>query len=135
MKKTVILTAALVLAGTGLVNASPLTYRPINPSFGGNPFNSDHLLQLAEIQRQFENDDDPFSRDPIQDFTDTLQRRLLSELSRDITDAIFGENAAENGTFTVEGTTISFERVGDQVLVTISDGDTTTTITLPVTQF
>jgi len=137
--KIMLATAALTAVGAltaipaGEAAAQDMVYRPKNPSFGGNPFNSDHLRALAEIQRQAERR--RFDTDPIDDFSDTLQRRLLSELARDITDAIFGENPQEEGTFTIEGLIVSFRRIGGQVEVTIDDGETRTTISLPSTQF
>ncbi len=30
-----------------------IVYTPVNPSFGGNPFNSSHLQSLATSQKQF----------------------------------------------------------------------------------
>jgi len=35
--------------------AGDLTYTPVNPNFGGNPFNGTPLLQSADVQRQFTN--------------------------------------------------------------------------------
>ncbi|SDG09569.1 curli production assembly/transport component CsgF [Limimonas halophila] len=125
--------AALLIAGSA--GASPLTYRPINPSFGGNPFNSDHLLATAQQQKQFEESRRSFQRDPIADFTADLERRLLSEVARDITGAIFGENPQDSGQFEVGGTTINFERIGDEVLINLTDGASETSITLPAPQF
>ncbi len=125
--------AALLIAGSA--GASPLVYRPVNPAFGGNPFNSDHLLATAQQQKQFEESRPGFERDPIADFTASLERRLLSEVSRDITDAIFGENPQDSGQFAVGGTTINFERIGDEVLINLTDGASETSITLPAPQF
>ncbi len=45
----------LCLAGAlpaGAVAASELIYRPINPSFGGNPNMSSHLINLAQLQNK-----------------------------------------------------------------------------------
>lgn len=43
----------LVAAGVGIgtASASELRYTPINPSFGGNPFNGTFLLDVAREQR------------------------------------------------------------------------------------
>jgi curli production assembly/transport component CsgF len=40
-----------VLAIATSANAQDLTYTPINPSFGGNAFNSSHLLGVAGAQK------------------------------------------------------------------------------------
>lgn len=54
-----ILTWCATLAGCALLlahssaTAGDLVYQPVNPSFGGFPGNSAHLLNLADIQNQF----------------------------------------------------------------------------------
>lgn len=49
---TVILTAAATALAGG-AGAAELVYRPLNPSFGGNPNYSGHLIGLAQIQNQY----------------------------------------------------------------------------------
>ena len=47
--------AALLLAGAMAVpaGAGDLVYTPINPAFGGQPFNHNFLVGTAQIQNQF----------------------------------------------------------------------------------
>ncbi len=120
---------------SGAAHAGELVYRPISPSFGGNPFISSNQLAVANIENRFVEEPQSFQSDPLDDFTDSIQRRILSELSRDITDAIFGDNAEESGVFEIEGTIISFETVGDEINIAITD-DTgaSTSITVPSIQ-
>jgi len=111
----------------GSASSQDLVYQPINPSFGGDPFNSAHLLGIANIDRP----DPPASEDPFSDsFEDTqadffvrqLESRILSRLSADITDAIFGPDADPSGTFAFDDTTIAFETLLDgTVLIQITD--------------
>ncbi len=131
------LTMGLAIVTVQQAGAGQLVYKPISPNFGGNPFMASPLLAEAQLQNRFEDSGSSFSpSDPIDDFADTLQRRLLSELSRDITDAIFGEDAQESGSFQVEDTLIEFEQVGDQIQVTIEGGDgSSTSISLPTPSF
>lgn len=120
------------------VDASELVYRPVNPSFGGNPFNGQYLLNNATLQNQHLDDDSSRPRrDPLAEFTRTLQRRLLSNLASQITDAIFGEEAADSGSFTVGDTSIDFQRDGDVVVLQIVDAATgnETVIEVPAPQF
>jgi len=122
----------------GPAEGSELRYTPVNPNFGGNPFNGQYLLNSATLQNQYLDDDSGRRRrDPLADFTNTLQRRLLSSLASDITDAIFGEDAEDSGNITVGDTTIDWDRVGDQVVLLISDAATgnETQIELPVPEF
>jgi curli production assembly/transport component CsgF len=116
--------------------AQDLIYRPINPSFGGDPFNSSHLLSLAEQQNDF--DDRGFTPlDPQQQFAASLERRILSRTSQEITERIFGEDPQQSGEFEVGDQQISFEQVGDQVDITLLDLETgaTTSLTVPTPRF
>jgi curli production assembly/transport component CsgF len=117
------------------VHASELIYTPINPAFGGSPSNKDFLLSTAEAQnkprKRDEKRNDPFNRDPLTEFSSTLQTRLLSSLSDKITQSIYGPNAGNDGVFTVDNTTVAYQRVGSVIKLTLSDGIRTTSISLP----
>ena len=43
----------LALTVSMTASASELIYRPTNPSFGGNPLNSSHLLGTANAQNDY----------------------------------------------------------------------------------
>jgi curli production assembly/transport component CsgF len=114
--------------------AQDLTYQPINPSFGGNPFNSSHLLGIANAQNDYKDPRATSSGGSQADiFARQLQSRLLSALSSQIVDAIFGENPQESGTISFGGQTIQFVRGLENVTLTISNDDSgeTTTIVVP----
>jgi len=68
---------------------SELLHQFINPSFGGNPGNSAHLLGLASVQNQFQ-DDGQDDSSPLDEFNERLQSSLLgritSAVTRDIVD-------------------------------------------------
>lgn len=114
--------------------AQDITYQPINPTFGGNPFNSSHLLGIANAQNDYKDPSATSSTNSQADiFARQLQSRLLSALSSQIVDAIFGENPQERGTITFGGQTINFVRGLENVTLTITD-DTSgevTTIVVP----
>lgn len=118
---------ATLLAGvmiTSPLQAQDLTYEPVNPTFGGNPFNSSHLLGIANAQNDFS---DPKARSTSSQadiFSRQLQSRLLSALSSQVVDAIFGENPQQQGTISFGGQTITFVRSLDSVTLTISNDDT-----------
>ena len=114
--------------------AQDLTYQPINPSFGGNPFNSSHLLGIANAQTDYKDPRATSTNGSQADiFARQLQSRLLSALSSQIVDAIFGENPQESGTISFGGQTIQFVRGLEDVTLTISNDDSgeTTTIVVP----
>lgn len=118
------------------VLAQDLVYEPVNPSFGGNPFNSAHLLAIANAQNDFDRPEvEASSADDLDRFISSLQSRLLSSLSTQVANAIFGEDAQDEGIIQFGEQTISFVRTLDGIQLTITDGDgTSTVITIPTFQ-
>ncbi|WP_229736812.1 curli assembly protein CsgF [Blastomonas aquatica] len=104
--------------------AQDIVYQPINPSFGGNPFNSNHLLGIANAQNDFTNPTSSSSSSQADIFARQLQSRLLSALSSQLVNAIFGENPQENGTISFGGQTVNFIRSLTEVTITIINDDT-----------
>ncbi|BDI61926.1 curli production assembly protein CsgF [Qipengyuania nanhaisediminis] len=119
----------VLAAGLGVLVAIPasaqdLVHEPLSPTFGGNPFNSNHILGIANAQN---NTTDPNAVDRNNQssiFARQLESRLLSALSSQIVDAIFGENPQESGTITFGGQTIEFFRSLDSVTLIIRNDDT-----------
>lgn len=124
---------AALAANTAL--SQELVYTPTNPSFGGNPFNSAHLLGIANSQNGFEAPrDETMAATQAEIFLRQLQSRLLSGLAGDVTDAIFGDNPQDSGVISFDSQTITFVRGLDSVTITILDtsAGTTTEIILPL---
>jgi curli production assembly/transport component CsgF len=118
-------TAVAVAAGfSGTAMAQDIVYEPVNPSFGGNPFNSSHLLGIANAQNNFKDPKAASSGSQADIFARQLQSRLLSALSSQIVDAIFGENPQESGTIRFGDQTIEFVRGLDSVTLTITNNET-----------
>ena len=113
--------------------AQDMVYEPVNPSFGGNPFNSSHLLGIANAQNDFKDPKAAASGSQADIFARQLQSRLLSALSSQIVDAIFGDNPQERGTIRFGDQTIEFVRGLDGVTLTITNDETgeVTTIIVP----
>ena len=111
-----------------------LVYEPINPSFGGNPFNSAHLLGIANAQNDFEAPEEDNEQTQADLFLRQLESRLLSGLAGEVTDAIFGDDPQESGLIQFDSQTIEFVRGVDSVTITIFDAVTgqTTEIILPL---
>jgi curli production assembly/transport component CsgF len=131
------LTAGFVLGLASMaalpVGAQDITYQPIDPSFGGNPFNSAHLLGIANAQNDTKDPKAQSTSSQADIFSRQLQSRLLSALSSQIVDAIFGENPQERGTISFGGQTIDFVRNLTEVTLNITDNGTgeVTTIVIP----
>jgi curli production assembly/transport component CsgF len=113
--------------------AQDITYQPVDPTFGGNPFNSSHLLGIANAQNKYKDPSTKSSDSQADIFARQLQSRLLSALSSQIVDAIFGENPQQHGTISFGGQTITFDRGLDAVTLNITDDATgeVTTIVIP----
>ena len=114
---------ALVLAASPAA-ASDMVYTPNNPTFGGNPFNSAHLLGIANAQNDYRDPRSTTGSSQADIFARQLQSRLLSALSSQLVDAIFGENPQESGTISFGGQTINFVRGLEDVTITITDDAT-----------
>lgn len=128
-----LITAVMWTAAVG-ASAQDITYQPINPTFGGNPFNSAHLLGVANAQNNYRDPKSTTGSSQGDLFARQLQSRLLSALSSQLIDAIFGENPQERGTFTLGGQTVTFIRDLESVTITITNDETgeITTIVVPL---
>jgi len=113
--------AALFSVGA---SAQDLVHEPISPTFGGNPFNSNHILGTANAQNKEKDPNAASSNSQADIFARQLQSRLLSSLSSQIVDAIFGENPQESGVVSFGGQTIEFFRSLDSVTLLITNDDT-----------
>lgn len=126
-------TLALCLSFTA--TAQELVYEPNNPSFGGNPFNSSHLLGIANAQNGFTAPEDELEQETQAElFIRQLENRLLSGLANQVADAIFGDNPQESGTIAFDDQVIEFVRGLDSITITVTDlsTGTTTEIVLPI---
>jgi len=129
------------------VSAGELTYDFKSPSFTGIGYSS-HLLTienlthtrkaeikskqesaLREIEREKENSN-------VNKFLANLESRIYAELSKQISDKLFGENPQESGTVELLGNTISYSMTDSMVTLNVVQSDgTTTQVEIPVAQF
>ena len=126
----------------GLCNVAPfaqsaeLVYQPVNPNFGGSPFNGPALLANAQAQNPFKDPDRRRNDDPQAQFVRALQSRLLSALADQVTEALFGDDPQDSGTVVFGDQTINFNRGLEAITVEIVDGGsgTSTVIEVPTLQ-
>lgn len=125
-----------MLSFSGGVHAQDIKFNFVNPSFGGNPFNSGHLLGLAEIQNTYEAPRPSSATGNTQSdlFVRQLQSRLLSSLSSGLAASITGAEVGDARTVTLGDQEIFYERTLDSITVVITDliSGGSTTIALPV---
>lgn len=116
------------------IQAQDFVYTPTNPAFGGNPYNYSWLLSSANAQNTLEADLDNselFNNDPLQDFTNSLNRQILSQLSSQIVSQQFGEESLEAGSYLIGNFQIDVTEGANGLEVSILDilsGDQTSII-------
>ncbi|MEM9920171.1 MAG: curli production assembly/transport component CsgF [Bacteroidota bacterium] len=122
MKKWFIVGACLFLFA-GLASAQDFVYRPVNPAFGGDTFNYNWLIASAQAQDLTTDDrqNNVNDRNSLDGFTESLNRQLLSQLSRQIAVEQFGEEGLEDGTYTVGNFQIDVTSDLDGLSITIQD--------------
>jgi len=105
--------------GATEVRAQQLIHRFENPSFGGNPFNSEHLIAIANIHRP-EEPKDPVPQPPTEQelIARQIESRLLSQLSTDILNRISNARPGDTGEFVLGSETIRFVRTATETRVT-----------------
>lgn len=123
----------------GKTYAQDFTYQPKNPAFGGNPYNYSWLMSSAQAQNKIKetasSSSSIYKTDPLKDFTESLNRQILSQLSRQIVARQFGEDALKAGTYVLGDYQIE---VGDQangLNIKILDNKTGSQTTVSVPYF
>lgn len=132
--KQLILSAAILMAlfqVPGL--AQDFVYTPINPAFGGNPYNYSWLLGQAEAQNFFkEETEDPLAEDdPLANFQEDLNRQVLNEITREVYQNQFGEEGLVEGFYQFGSYEIDVSPISEGMQVHIIDiytGSETTVI-------
>lgn len=82
----------IVLCSSQQVMAQDLVYTPKNPAFGGSPLNYSWMLNSANAQNPYTKKGSyGYDRDPMADFQESLQRQILSEMTRNLVQEKFGE--------------------------------------------
>ena len=123
----------------GKIYAQDFTYQAKNPAFGGNPYNYSWLMSSAQAQNDIvETKTDPYSRynnDPLKDFSESLNRQILSQLSRQIVSKQFGEDALSAGTYVLGDYQIEVGDQADGLNITIVDNRTGSQTTVSVPYF
>lgn len=114
-----LLLASLLCLATVTARAGELSYKPINPNFGGNSFNDGILLGAASAQNPYTAKREVV--DPTERFVQSLQSRLFSGLARQVEDAIFGDDPEDSGIFTVGDQQVSFIRGLETITLEISN--------------
>ncbi|MCI3938410.1 curli assembly protein CsgF [Chryseobacterium aahli] len=120
-------TAMIFLSGFFLAKSQQLVYKPINPAFGGDTFNYQWLLSSASAQNQF---DDKLSNSltgnsgSLSNFTDSLNRQVLSELSRKLFQDQFGSGGVQAGNYMFGSLYLQITNTAQGMMISILDTNT-----------
>jgi hypothetical protein len=127
--------------------ADQLTHKFKSPSFSGNGTSSHYLTienqehtRKMTIKEELQALQDELERDAenttLARFVRNFESRIYAQLSRQLVDNLFGETPKTEGTFELEGSTISYVSDGVTITLNVLDQDgSTTTISIPVGSF
>jgi curli production assembly/transport component CsgF len=126
----IVLTVALS-ATSG--QATEIVYQPVNPAFGGMPGNGAALLNTALAQRKETSGTKP--KTALEQFTETLQRSILSRISSAMSSSIVDPTSGtlKPGILQTKDFTIDIVDMGGGLLrITTTDKTTTQTTSFEV---
>lgn len=117
------------------LQAQDLVYTPVNPAFGGSPYNYQWLLSSANAQNTHQSSSNSFySTNPFDNFTQSLQSQILSELAQEIVQSKFGNlNLNQKGKYDLGSFIINIQPGLSGIDITVfnkNSGDQST-ITIP----
>tara|TARA_R100001510_G_C7561868_1_gene141603 strand:- start:136 stop:609 length:474 start_codon:yes stop_codon:yes gene_type:complete len=125
---------ALLFLFSSSILADQLTFKFKSPSFNGIGYSS-HKINLENISaaRKKTIKDEIRSlqiqanlaaqRTPLNVFMTNLQSRIYSELSKQVTEQLFADTGSDSGSFDLDGNTISWYRISNQINLTVTDTD------------
>ena len=140
MRQIFLITFGVLLLFSTQTKAQDFVYTPVNPAFGGNTFNYQWMLSSAQAQDTYkapvDGTSDPYSHyrsNPVDDFAESLNRQILSRLSREIVSRQFGEEALAEGSYVLGDYQIDIGNSDGGIEITIVDLSTgaTTNVSVP----
>jgi curli production assembly/transport component CsgF len=125
--------------------AGDLVYTPINPSFGGNVFNSSHLLALANAQNEPKREEEVRKEKEraakaaksaasanFDRFLQSLQSKLYSSLAQQVSNAISGDGSTQSGEIKFHDQTVIWNKDDDEIILTVIMPEGTSEIRVPL---
>ncbi|MBP2619272.1 curli production assembly/transport component CsgF [Chryseobacterium jejuense] len=126
MKTLVII--LIFIAGIFQGKSQQLVYKPINPAFGGDTFNYQWLLSSANAQNPFDEKKDYTNlldrMNSLDSFTQSLNRQILSELSRKLFEDQFGSGNIKPGNYLFGSLYLQITNTNQGLLINILDTGT-----------
>ncbi|WP_415326025.1 curli production assembly/transport component CsgF [Chryseobacterium sp. MMS23-Vi53] len=113
------------ISGIFLGYSQQFVYKPINPAFGGDTFNYQWLLSSANAQNQFDDKNSVSNLldnlNSLDSFSQSLNRQVLSELSRKLFEDQFGEGDIKPGNYLFGSLYLQITSTAQGLLINILD--------------
>lgn len=109
-------------------SATELVYSPINPSFGGNPLNSSHLLGVANAINDYKAPLDDLGieeQSDLERLAASLESRLISQLLSDV-------GGGNTGQLTTDDFVLNIVDDNGSLMIQITDKETGESSTIQV---
>lgn len=145
MRKSLILLTALMIASPA--KADPLVQQFRSPSFNGFGW-SQHVQSIDAQERSREQAirDAEAARaamaraeaanTPLAKFMALFTSQVYAQLATQLSNNLFAEGTAQQGTFVLDGNTISYVKTGTEVTLTVVDAaGNITVVTVPIATF
>jgi len=114
------------------IKAQDFVYQPVNPAFGGNPYNYSWLINQADAQNTFEEPEEEVGDDdPLSTFQEDLNKQVLNEITRELYQNQFGESGLSEGFYQFGSYEIDVSPISEGMQIRIIDiytGSETTVI-------
>ena len=137
----------IIMSRFNIADGGELIHSFKSPAFSGQGYSA-HVMTIEnqEFTRQkaLKEKKEAAARQAARDAANTnlakfmknVESRIYAQLSKQLVDSMFGEDAGESGTVTFEGTTISYIKTSEIVTLTIVDPNCSeTVITVPIGDF
>lgn len=140
MKRVILFLTVLLFMFSFEGKSQQLVYTPKNPAFGGNTFNYQWMLSSAQAQDTYKSPEtgtkdgySMYGSNPVDDFAESLNRQILSRLSRELVTRQFGEEALAEGSYVLGDYQIDIGNTDGGISITIVDNTTgaTTNVVIP----
>jgi curli production assembly/transport component CsgF len=122
MKKLLIVAIFLLAFFQVATRAQDFVYQPINPAFGGNPYNYSWLLGQAQAQNIFTEEVAGYEEeDPLAGLQDDINRQILNSITQQFYKNQFGEDGLTEGYYKFGSYEIDISPIAEGMQVRIID--------------
>lgn len=115
----------LTFSGFGLIKAQQLTYKPINPAFGGNSYNYTWLQNSATAQNQhIKSNKGNKGKSALNSFSESINRQVINNITRNLFGSSFEDGNFTPGVYNFGSLYIEISESSEGLLFSILDTET-----------